>query len=205
MMALHRLSLFLSLPAGYRVFGQLIGVGALRQTYLTEYVKPAVGEKVLDIGCGPADVLQFLPSVDYLGIDISSKYINSAKRRFQKEGRFLCSDVGLTTIERESGTFDLAMATGLLHHLDDERAAKLFDLARCALRPNGRLITFDGCFVPGQSRIARWMLEHDRGKFVRSREEYVRLAGSSFPKIDHVLRDDLLRIPYTHLIMCCSN
>ena len=81
-------------------------------------------------------------------------------------------------LEREQGTFSLVMATGVLHHLDDERAARLYELARRALRPNGRLITYDGCFVPEQSKTARWLLSHDRGKFVRTREAYLRLASA---------------------------
>jgi SAM-dependent methyltransferase len=97
------------------------------------------------------------------------------------------------------------LATGVLHHLDNERAAKLFELARTALRPDGRLITYDGCYVPEQSKAVRWVLSKDRGKFVRKREEYLRLASASFSKIEPHIRHDLLRIPYTHLIMCCSN
>ena len=93
----------------------------------------------------------------------------------------------------------------MLHHLDDETAAKLFTLARLALQPNGRLITFDGCYSPGQSRVAHWLLGRDRGKFVRTRAQYERLASACFSKVECHLRHDLLRIPYTHLIMRCSN
>ena len=66
-------------------------------------------------------------------------------------------------------------------------------------------MTYDGCFVPGQSRLARWVLRQDRGKFVRQRDEYERLAATSFSKLDTHVRHDLLRIPYTHLILRCSN
>jgi hypothetical protein len=81
----------------------------------------------------------------------------------------------------------------------------MFDLVRRALRPHGRLVPFDGCYVPGQSPIARWFLGKDRGRFVRTREEYARLASATFGNVELNLRHDLLRIPYTHLIMRCSN
>jgi SAM-dependent methyltransferase len=204
MMITRRLAAILSLPAGYRIFTRIVG-GDVWRIYLAEYVKPAVAEKVLDIGCGPADILEYLPKVDYVGFDISSEYIEAATKRFGNRGRFFCNDVGLASIEQERGTFDLVLATGVVHHLDDDRAARLFELARRALRPNGRLITYDGCFVPEQSRIARWMLRNDRGGFVRTRPEYERLASVSFSKVEPYLRHDLLRIPYTHLIMRCSN
>ena len=205
MKIVERLSLFLSLPAGYRLFGWMVGGGSAWRTYLAEYVKPAPGDKILDIGCGPADVLNYLPAVNYTGLDISPEYIGSAKKRFGSRGRFCCGDVGLAAIEGEQGTFDLVLAIGVIHHLDDAQAARLFDLARLALRPTGRLVTYDGCYVPQQSRIARWLLAKDRGKFVRTREEYLRLALARFSKVEPHLRHDLLRMPYTHLIMRCCD
>lgn len=182
----------------------MVGGGSAWKTYLDEYVKPAPKDKILDIGCGPADILQYLPVVNYTGLDISPEYISSAKKRFGSRGRFFCSDVGRAAIEEEQGTFDTVLAVGVIHHLDDAQAAELFDLARRALRPNGRLVTYDGCYVPQQSRTARWLLANDRGKFVRDREDYMRLASVRFPKVETHLRQDLLRIPYTHLIMRCS-
>lgn len=201
----EKLARILSLPAGYRLLRRAVGGGDLWRAYLDEYVKPIPGEKVLDIGCGPADVLRHLPQVDYTGLDYSQKYIDSALARFGGRGRFWCSDVSRVALELERGTFSLALATGVVHHLNDQQAADLFGLARLALGPNGRLITFDGCYVPGQSRVARWMLAHDRGKFVRARAEYERLASAAFSKVEGHLRHDLLHIPYTHLIMRCAN
>jgi SAM-dependent methyltransferase len=181
----------------------MMGGESVWRVYLAGYVKPAPGDKILDIGCGPADVLNYLPAVNYTGLDISPEYIRSANQRYGARGRFCCGDVGLAAIEGEHGTFDLVLVTGVIHHLDDAQAARLFDLARLALRPTGRLVTFDGCYAPQQSPIARWLLARDRGKFVRTREEYLRLASARFSKVEPHLRHDLLRLPYTHLIMRC--
>lgn len=205
MKMVERLSSLLEFPAGYRLFRWLVGGESAWRIYLAEYVKPVPGDKILDLGCGPADVLNYLPAVNYTGLDINPEYINSAKKRFGSRGRFLCGDVGRAAIEGEQGTFDLVLATGVIHHLDEVQAATLFDLARRALRPAGRLVTFDGCRVPQQSRLARWLLARDRGKFVRSREEYLRLASAHFTKVEPHLRQDLLCMPYTHLILCCGN
>lgn len=159
---------------------------------------------MLDIGCGPADVLKHLPAVNYTGLDISPEYINAAKKRFGSKGRFFCNDVGLAKIEGEEGTFDLVITVGVIHHLNDAQAASMFALARRVLRPGGRLVTYDGCYLAGQSPVVRWLLANDRGKFVRTREEYLRLASASFSNIETYIRHDLLRIPYTHLIMRCT-
>lgn len=205
MKLIEKFSSVLSFPAGYRLFRRMVGGESVWKRYLAEHVKPAAGDKILDLGCGPADILNYLPAVNYTGLDISPEYIKSAEERFGSKGRFCCGDVGVATIEGEQGTFDLVLATGVIHHLDNTQAAKLFALARRALRPGGRLVTFDGCYVTQQSRIARWLLSKDRGKFVRQREEYLRLASAHFSKVEPYVSHDLLRLPYTHLIMCCSN
>lgn len=200
----HRLSLLLNHPAAYRLFQQWVGAEFARKTYLAEYAKPVPGEKILDLGCGPADILRYLPEVNYTGFDLSPEYIHAARERFGSKGRFCCADVGLGTIEGEQGTFDLVMAVGVVHHLDDLQAGQLFAVARRALGPAGRLVTYDGCYVSGQSRLARWLLARDRGQFVRTQKQYMDLASPYFSTIQSSLRDDLLRIPYTHLIMHCS-
>jgi SAM-dependent methyltransferase len=198
------LTSILSVPSAYRLFTRLVTRDGWR-IHVDEHVKPLPGEKVLDIGCGPADILNYLPNVNYTGVDISPDYIEAAKKRFGERGRFLCGDVGELTIEKEKGTFSLVLATGVVHHLDDQTAGKLFELAKLALGPNGRLVTYDGCYIDGQSPVARWLLGRDRGKFVRVRDEYERLAACSFKVVLPKVRQDLLRIPYTHLIMRCSN
>lgn len=205
MNTIERLTRLLGLPAAYRLFQRTLGADSVRKIYLSEYAKPLPGEKILDLGCGPADVLEHLPEGNYTGLDISPEYISAAKARFGSRGRFYCGDVGLAAIEDEQGAYDLVLAIGVLHHLDDAQAAKLFELARRVLRPSGRLLTHDGCYVPQQSRIARWMLAHDRGKFVRTQGEYVKLASAHFSKVTPHIRHDLLPIPYTHLIMRCSD
>lgn len=198
-----KLSTILSLPAAYLLFQRMVGAESSRTTYLNEYAKPVAGEKILDLGCGPADILNYLPATRYTGLDISPKYISSAQKHFGSRGRFLCGDVGQATIEGEQGTFDLVLSVGVIHHLDDAQATKLFELARRAIGPAGRLVTYDGCFTAKQSQIARWLLARDRGKFVRTQEEYLRLASLHFSEVKTHIRHDLLRMPYTHLIMCC--
>ena len=55
-----------------------------KQLILDEFVNPAgKGCKVLDIGCGPGNLVSFLPShVHYFGLDVNSDYIESASKRY---------------------------------------------------------------------------------------------------------------------------
>jgi len=95
------------------------------------------------------------------------------------------------------------LATAVLHHLDDNHAVSLFELARRALKPGGRLVTYDGCFEAGQPKLARFVVSRDRGQYVRESAEFAKLAAQVFPQVRSFVRHDLLRIPYTHVILQC--
>jgi SAM-dependent methyltransferase len=109
------------------------------------------------------------------------------------------------TVPVERGSFDVVLALGILHHLDDGEALDLFYLSRQSLKPNGRLYTLDGCYVPDQSRWVRWFLNHDRGKNIRTPEAYVLLAKQAFSNVSTHVREDIFRIPYTALILECKS
>lgn len=193
----------LSFPSVYRFFTCMIGANKFRQMYVARYVRPKSGDSVLDIGCGPADILEHLPDVRYVGFDSNFNYIESAKKRFNTRGTFFCDRVSEATIS-EYQSFDLVLANGILHHLDDSEAIELFVLAHNALKAGGRLITLDGCYTPTQSKVSRYLLGIDRGKYVRTEDAYGKLASKVFSEINVTLQEKLLRIPYTHIILECK-
>lgn len=194
----------LSVPSIYDFMQDLVGATRNRRTFCREYLRVAPGDTVLDIGCGTGAILDFLPEgVNYHGFDLSSEYIALARQRFAGRGTFHCRDVN-DVDEAEIQPCDVAMACGLLHHLEDDEAIRLMAGIHRWLKPGGRLVTNDGCFHPDQGAIARWFLKSDRGRNIRTIEEYVALARLHFGDgvIAHV-RHDMNRIPYTHAILEC--
>jgi SAM-dependent methyltransferase len=191
----------LSRPAAYELWSRLVGGHRARIALAREHIRPVPGERVLDLGCGPGDVLPYLDGVEYLGVDISAEYIVRGRERFGDRAEFRTGDA--TAVAADLRDFDLVLALGVLHHLDDDGAAAMLRGAAGALRPGGRLVTLDNAFTPDQSPVARAIIARDRGQHVRAPEAYVALARRAFDDVQPSVRHDLLRIPYTHVVLEC--
>lgn len=191
----------LSHPRIYDFFQNLAGAKKFREIYVAEYIVPTGAERILDIGCGTADILQFLPApVEYIGFDASAHYIDDARVRFGGRGQFFCQYVNEMTVDA-LGQFDIVMANGLIHHLDDNEVSSLCRIGARALRPGGRMITHDPCYSKQQSKLARYIISRDRGQNVRTGEQYAELLRPFFSEVQVSVRHDMANIPYTHVIM----
>jgi SAM-dependent methyltransferase len=191
----------LAIPAAYQLWRNVVGGSTVSKVLVSEYIQPKVGARILEIGCGPGTIVGYLPSCDYLGFDLSPQYIEMARKRFPK-ANFVCERVSQFSLAKEQ-SFDVVLALAIVHHLDDAEARQLFQIAYDALKPDGKLVTIDGVWTDGQSRVARWLLARDRGEHVRSEPEYMGIASQVFSDIKPSVRHDLLRIPYSHLILEC--
>ena len=194
----------LELPLFYRLWWQAVGGPALAKALVQEYIAREAGNRILDIGCGPGTFLPHLrlrASDSYVGFDMNERYIQRARSRFP-QAEFVCARVSQYTLA-EQRSFDTVLAMGIVHHLDDQEAGQLFHLAHDALKPGGKLVTVDGVRISDQSAAARWLLARDRGQHVRNEAGYVHIASQAFTNVRASVRRDLIRIPYTHLILEC--
>lgn len=189
----------LSHPAVYDRLQQLLGAHAFRTDFAQHVIRARPSDRVLDLGCGTAEILAYLPAVSYVGFDISEPYITAARRRFGAAGRFETRRPDAAEWAGGDG-FDIVLAIGVLHHLDDEDAADLLKTARAALKQKGRLITVDPAIVDGQSRLARYLIGKDRGQHVRRPQDYEGLASAVFGDVATTVQHRAW-IPYTHCFM----
>lgn len=195
---------WLKVPSVYNLFSAAIGGNVLRRSLIQTHVRAKPGDKLIDIGCGSAQVLRDLPRVDYIGIDINPEYIAFARRTYGSKGTFLVGDTQSFRDQPRFKDADIVMAFGLLHHLNDDEAANCLQFAYDVLNTKGRFICHEACWVPKQGAFSKYIMSIDRGRSIRTEEQYRELAGKVFSKVDAWVNTNPLRIPYVTIVLECE-
>jgi SAM-dependent methyltransferase len=178
---------------------------------LRERFYPELGSsftRVLDMGCGPAAFLAsnagadgvHAAGFDYVGFDPNPKYIATAREQFRDAELHVGTTATVGSVI--TGPFDLVVAIGVLHHVDDAIVRDLASFAATRLRPGGRFVTMDPTVLDGQRMVARLLARSDRGRYVRSPSSYADLVGEAFSdgEVQTFTLHDLLRVPYDHCV-----
>lgn len=142
--------IILSNPRSYDLFAGLFFFGTRRRSYrkLLEAADVRLGDRVLDIGCGPGYFARLLAEVvgsagSVVGVDAALEMVDYARRK----SRYLpnCSfQVGTAqALAFPDRGFDVVVSSLMLHHLpEDDRLQSIREMKR-VLRPGGRLLLAD--------------------------------------------------------------
>ena len=192
----------------YQLFRVLGGAHACYGAVLAEDARPAAGEHVLDVGCGTGPLLNHLPAVTYLGVDTNPRYLALAAR----QARRLNVRATFTALNAAAeppaapASIDLALAFGVLHHLDDAHAASLLrNVSKTLKHPGGRLVTLDPVRTRDASSLARLRQHLDRGAHIRTEAACRQLVESVFPNVRARIERRHLRPKAPLLILTARN
>ncbi len=190
-------------PIIYRFYQHLIGDSNFRKRYVQKYINAKPNDKILDIGCGPANMIDFLPSeIEYIGFDKSKDYINFAKKKYSSNSyKFISASI--SNVDLRENNFDIVMGNAVLMNLSDKDADLLFKTAKDVLKDNGRLVIYDGYYQDSLSFIKKFLLSNERGKFLRTKEDYYKLASKYFQDVHITTPDNVYNIPYPIIIIEC--
>ena len=191
---MNHIKRILSHPACYHYIRQVMTGGLPFREWIRLYGFDDTNERIADLGCGPSDILRYLspecrPGF-YLGIDISDRYLDSARRRAKKVGlnaEFHALDLARLPHDRdvqkklidllESRKIDRVLLLGVLHHIDDESALATLNLVHQAATVRS-LITADVVQIAGHS-LNNLYCQMDRGEFIRNDAGYDALIAKS--------------------------
>ena len=120
-------------------------VVAQRQ-HVLQRIAPQMGERILDIGCGPGLTSQALgeavgASGSVLAVDIAEPMLALARKRCQALPHVQLAHLDVTHLPQSDASFDMALATQVYEYVPDIAQA-LQELAR-VLRPGGRALLVD--------------------------------------------------------------
>jgi SAM-dependent methyltransferase len=187
-------------PAVYQSFQVAGGFFGARLKAISEFLDLQPETRIIDIGCGPGYIVKHLPrGIDYVGFDIDHSYTIHANQNFSHLGRFLHQFFDADAA-RKYFPADLVMMNGVLHHISDEAVLTTLRNVRDVLRPGGLLFSLDGCYRPGQSMVRKWMLDNDRGRFVRDEAGYQKILTQVFDDVSLSIRENYSRFPYTFVV-----
>ncbi len=117
-----------------------------RRQLVRDALAVEVGDRVLDVGCGPGFYVAELaeqvgPTGSVVGVDGSAEMLAAATRRCQEfeHASFLTADV--TSLPVPDSSFDAALCVQVLEYVPDASTA-LAEMYR-ALRPGGRAVVWD--------------------------------------------------------------
>lgn len=196
----------LSVPWIYEQFQNLVGAGEARRWIASNYWRLKGGEKVVDIGCGPGVIFDFLPpGVTYLGFDLSESYIERAQQQYGSRATFMVS-TATELLKHPDPRFDgadLALCNGLLHHLTDDESLDVLRFAHSILKPGGRLVCIEPCYLVRQRFLSKFIMGMDRGNHLRQERAWKALVGQVFKSFNTDIATAVVHVPYVHIIIEC--
>jgi len=131
---------------------------------------------ILDIGCSTGFCGQQVFDMtrdQYVGIDITPKYIEYA-RRVYKKGTYIIMDG--RQLEFPDQSFDIVSFVGVVHHMEDEIIKACLQEVKRVLKPMGYMLLGEPVLTPNDLR-SNIFLSIDRGKFIRESSQYLDLLS----------------------------
>lgn len=184
-------------PWFYESFQNLLGAQQARKCFFGEWVQTQDNSNVLELGCGPTSSLAFIRYHSYHGIDINPQHIAQHQSKISPTVHFE-TGAAQDVVPHLSKTFDVVLALGFLHHLNDKSVTDLLDAAIEKLRQNGSIFFLEPVYLEKQNRIAKLLKDLDSGKHVRTLDGYCKLMQREGFRFDYRITHDSLRVPYDH-------
>ncbi len=193
---------FINSPRIYKIIQNVMSGTSFRKKIIRENIKKK-NLKILDIGCGPAEIIEYIPECIYYGYDIDKRSIEYAKKKYKnKNYKFFCKEFKHSDVKKLPN-FDFIILFGILHHLSNKQAKNILNLCKKKMKKNSKLLTEDPIFIKNQNLIAKFLIKNDRGMNVRKKNQYINLLKIYFRNCKSKVTKQHF-IPYTWFTTVCK-
>ncbi len=203
----------LEIPFVYEASQWIVGSEKQRAIMVADYLRPQRGNRILDLGCGPAGIVSHLAplGISYEGVDGNGDYIQHAEQHAKsRDGKnsqfhFWTANVEDACARIEPDRYDIIMAFSLFHHLNNVQIVELLKSAKRGLKSGGRLVTLDPCRFNNMNLIEKFLVTFDRGEYIRDEQGYESLVSREFPKYSKSIRKGMSRFPARAIVFEALN
>ena len=191
-------NLILEHPLFYRMYQNIVRIKKdeyLFFNYIFSQIKEGKKIRVLDICSGDSHILKYINNhiSDYLAIDFNHKYLKNLSSKWPKYN-FINSDIRekktLSILKRFKPNF--IFVNGAIHHLDNDIIKSI----------NSIILHFKDSYflsvdpVKYQNKIINnLMIYFDRGKYIRSKNEYHKLMKG----FNSIIIDDFYKMSFKNI------
>ena len=141
-------------------------------------VGPTRGMRILDVPCGTGILMHCCKPSSYVGADIDTNRVFDAGFRYPGEA-FVVSDASALSFAENQ--FDLILASGLFHHVDDKISSAILSEFRRVLSPGGKIVVIEAIWPRNKFNVIGYVgRKMDQGKFVRNAPAYEKLFRQFF-------------------------
>jgi|GEM_PF-1197798 len=145
--ALYTREYYLSKCSGYKEYKKFFGKNPEeRLLRIAEFIKPASGMKILDVGSGRGELAILLAKqgARVCGIDYSRDAVSLARTALKKQKFDIRKNVSFRLMNAKElkfkpEYFDLVVSTEVWEHLYEAEKIKFLSEAKRVLKPNGRI------------------------------------------------------------------
>jgi ubiquinone/menaquinone biosynthesis C-methylase UbiE len=156
-------------------------VREMAEVLITDALAGQPWGSTIDVGCGTGAWLDSIKTHtdDFLGVDFSEAALEFCKSRGHTE----LLEADATQVPRESGTFDILTALGLIEHIPDDQAF-LVESARL-LKPGGLMVLMTSSF-PFLWTLSDVANEHQRRYYLRALNKKIQASGFETLRFSHL-------------------
>ncbi len=170
---------FLSQPAVFNLIRKpSAGDQEEVKQFVSSNVKKYGAKTVLDVGCGTGDYVSSIPvSAEYLGIDTSKEYLSYAKNLFKSTNRKFLFQDAVEAKFYKGRKFDVVILISILHHLSDKELAIILPQVK---KVTQKAVIVTDIIPDPNGWLPKQLVKLDRGQYVRSKEEKLKILKKYF-------------------------